>query len=63
MHISYQFISLNLRRLVDNLLELHRGVDLRKRLCVRIGEMKRQHTYTKHMSLCLNMHLLIWDRV
>lgn len=29
MLISYQFISLNLRRLVDDLLELHRGVDLR----------------------------------
>lgn len=29
MLISYQFISLNLRSLVDYLLELHRGVDLR----------------------------------
>lgn len=29
MLISYQFISLNLRRLVHDLLEFHRGVDLR----------------------------------
>lgn len=28
--ISYQFIPLDLRRLVDDLLELHGGVDLRR---------------------------------
>lgn len=31
MLISNQFISLNLGRLVDDLLELHRGVDLREK--------------------------------
>lgn len=53
MLIYYQFISLNLWRLVDNLLELHRGVDLRGEKYVRkkIRTQKCLNSNKAHISV------------